>query len=75
MPFNIGPTELILILIIVLVIFGAGKLAGVGRALGQSVREFKAASQGEAGSKPEVVASKEQSEAGQGKPKPDGAHS
>jgi sec-independent protein translocase protein TatA len=45
MPFNIGLPELLIILIICLVIFGAGKLPGVGRALGQSIREFKEASQ------------------------------
>ena len=42
--FGIGalqPMHLILILAIVLVVFGAGKLGQVGGALGQSVREFK----------------------------------
>ncbi len=38
--------ELILILIIVLVIFGAGKLPQIGDALGKSIRNFKKASQG-----------------------------
>ncbi len=33
--------ELILILVIGLVIFGPGKLPGVGKALGQSIKEFK----------------------------------
>ncbi|TDA68564.1 MAG: twin-arginine translocase TatA/TatE family subunit [Clostridia bacterium] len=46
MPFNIGLPELLIILVIALVIFGAGKLPGVGRALGQSIREFKEASEG-----------------------------
>lgn len=46
MPFNIGLPELVIILVICLIIFGAGKLPGVGRALGQSIREFKEASQG-----------------------------
>lgn len=46
MPFNIGLPELVIILVIALVIFGAGKLPGVGRALGQSIREFKEASDG-----------------------------
>jgi sec-independent protein translocase protein TatA len=36
------PMHLLLILLIVLVVFGAGKLSQVGGALGQSVREFKA---------------------------------
>ena len=35
------PMHLLLILVIVLVIFGAGKLSQIGGALGQSVKEFK----------------------------------
>ncbi|MBQ8162464.1 MAG: twin-arginine translocase TatA/TatE family subunit [Clostridia bacterium] len=38
---RIGTTEIILILIIVLVLFGGGKLAGVGKALGKSIKDFK----------------------------------
>ena len=41
---NLGPTELIIILIIVIIIFGAGKLPEIGSALGKSVKQFKAAS-------------------------------
>ena len=33
--------EILLILVLALVIFGGGKIAGVGKALGQSIREFK----------------------------------
>ena len=41
MPFNVGPFELIVILLIVIAVFGAGRIAGIGRALGTSVREFR----------------------------------
>ena len=41
MPFNFGGTELIIVLFIVLVIFGAGKLPEVGGALGKGIREFR----------------------------------
>lgn len=39
-----GPTELIIILVLALVLFGAGKLSDVGGALGKSIREFRQAS-------------------------------
>ena len=38
---RLGITEIILILVIALVLFGGNKLAGVGKALGQSIRDFK----------------------------------
>jgi sec-independent protein translocase protein TatA len=43
MPFNIGPGELIILLIIALVVFGPGRLPEVGQALGKSIREFRRA--------------------------------
>ena len=49
--FGLGVPELVLILIIGLVIFGPGKLPDVGKALGKSIREFKAASNDEDGKK------------------------
>jgi len=45
--FGLGVPELVLILVIGLVIFGPGKLPGVGKALGQSIREFKDANKEE----------------------------
>jgi sec-independent protein translocase protein TatA len=39
----IGPWELIIILVIVVVIFGAGRLSQIGGAVGKSVREFRSA--------------------------------
>ena len=43
MPFNIGPGELILILVIALVVLGPGKLPDAASSLGKSVREFRKA--------------------------------
>lgn len=44
--FGFGMPELIVILVIVMVIFGAGKLPEVGGALGKSIRNFKNATEG-----------------------------
>ncbi len=41
MPFRFGPLEIALILIIVLIVFGVGKLPQIGGAIGKSIREFK----------------------------------
>lgn len=38
---RIGVLEIVLILVVVLVLFGGNKLGGVGKALGQSIRDFK----------------------------------
>ena len=38
---SIGPTELIIVLVIVLVIFGPKRLPGLGRSLGSGMREFR----------------------------------
>ena len=39
--FGLGTQELIIILVLVLVVFGAGKLPQVGGALGKGIRNFK----------------------------------
>lgn len=41
---NIGPVELIIILVIALLILGPGKLPEVGSAFGKTIREFRKAS-------------------------------
>jgi sec-independent protein translocase protein TatA len=41
MPFNIGPMELVVVLIIALVVLGPKKLPEVGKSLGKGMREFK----------------------------------
>lgn len=40
---GIGFTELLVILIIILILFGPGKLPEIGKALGKGIREFKKA--------------------------------
>jgi len=44
--FGFGMPELIVILVIILVVFGAGKLPEIGGALGKSIRNFKRAADG-----------------------------
>lgn len=41
--FNLGPMELVVILVLALLIFGPGKLPEVGQALGKSLNEFRRA--------------------------------
>ncbi|MBQ7568574.1 twin-arginine translocase TatA/TatE family subunit [bacterium] len=47
MPFNIGPGELIFLVIVALLIFGPKKLPELGKALGESIGLFKKALNGE----------------------------
>ena len=44
-PLGIGPFELLLILAVVVIIFGVGRLPEVGGAIGKSIREFRRTSQ------------------------------
>jgi len=43
MPINLGPTELIIIVVIALAIFGAGRIGRSGAELGRTIREFREA--------------------------------
>nr|MBC7244649.1 twin-arginine translocase TatA/TatE family subunit [Chloroflexota bacterium] len=38
---NIGPVELLILLLIVILIFGVGRVSEIGAALGKSIREFR----------------------------------
>ena len=41
MPFQLGPTELIIILVIIIILFGAGRIGKIAGELGQGIREFR----------------------------------
>ena len=53
MPFRMGPLEIGLIVLIILIVFGVGKLPQVGGALGKGLRAFK---RGQSGEEEEQVA-------------------
>jgi sec-independent protein translocase protein TatA len=38
---NVGPTELIILVVVVLLVFGSRRLPEIGRSLGKGMREFK----------------------------------
>jgi len=40
---RLGTTEIVLIIVLALVLFGGGKIAGIGGALGKSIKDFKKA--------------------------------
>ncbi len=41
MPIRLGPFELIIVLVIVIIIFGVGRLPEIGGAVGKAIREFR----------------------------------
>lgn len=47
MPGNVGPFEIAVVLVIVLIIFGPKRLPELGRSLGKGIREFKGSINGE----------------------------
>ncbi len=44
---NLGPTELIIVLVIVIILFGVGRVGRIGGELGTAIREFRRGVQGE----------------------------
>ncbi len=52
MPIGLGPWELIIILLIVVVIFGAGRLSEIGSALGKGIRDFRSATKDDSSEAP-----------------------
>ena len=57
--FGIGMPELIIILVIILIIFGAGKLPEIGSGIGKGIRNFKKATNE---AKEEIASSAEEEE-------------
>jgi sec-independent protein translocase protein TatA len=53
MPFRLGGPELIIILVIVLLIFGVGRVGKIGGELGKGIREFRKGLQGDENKAPE----------------------
>ena len=47
MPFRLGPWEIGLILVIIVIVFGVGKLPQVGGAIGKGLRAFRKGQHGE----------------------------
>jgi sec-independent protein translocase protein TatA len=41
MPFNLGPVEMIFVMVVLLLLFGAKRLPELGSGLGKGIREFK----------------------------------
>ena len=41
MPFRLGPTELLVILAIVVILFGVGRIGKLGGELGKGIRSFR----------------------------------
>ena len=41
MPFNVGPMELVIVLVIALIVLGPKRLPEVGRSVGKGMKEFK----------------------------------
>jgi sec-independent protein translocase protein TatA len=41
MPIRLGPFELIIVLVIVIIIFGVGRLPEIGGAVGKAIKEFR----------------------------------
>ena len=66
MPFGVGPLEIIIVLVIVLIIFGPKRLPDLGRSLGRGMREFKDSVTGKDTEQDELP----RADTGPGEPKP-----
>ena len=62
MPFGLGPTELIIILGIALLLFGAKKLPEIGSSLGNAIKEFRKTQSDESTSEKKSISSSDKKE-------------
>jgi len=60
MPIRLGPFELIIVLVIVVIIFGVGRLPEIGGAVGKAIREFRDATDSSSEEQEKTSASKEE---------------
>ncbi len=63
--FGLGATELIIILVIVVILFGASRLPEIGRGIGEAIKNFKKSSSEP--SEIDVTPGKKSEESGEGK--------
>jgi len=56
-PFGLGPLELVIILLVLVMIFGASRLADLGGSLGKGIKEFKKNVQDDDDDKPALATS------------------
>ena len=63
MPGNIGPLEIAIVLVIVLIIFGPKRLPELGRSMGKGIREFRGSLSGDKDDTDEKQAELEASQA------------
>ena len=61
---NIGPTEILLIALVALLLFGAGRIADIGKGLGQGIKNFKAGLKDDEEPTKKAPAAKAEDEAG-----------
>ena len=62
MPFGLGPTELIIILGLALLLFGAKRLPEIGSSLGNAIKEFRKTQSDDSNSEKKSIASSDKKE-------------
>ncbi|MBU93112.1 MAG: twin-arginine translocase TatA/TatE family subunit [Chloroflexi bacterium] len=62
MPFGLGPTELIIILGIALLLFGAKRLPEIGSSLGNAIKEFRKTQSDDSNSEKKSISSSDKKE-------------